>query len=137
MAKLKTRSKITLWQMIGVLVTFTPILCEILIHKDVYFATKSAGWSLTIGGIVAVILVAMAMLGKLSKFMGSEIRVIGMVFILSMLLEPILLNLKLLSFLLLCGMVVNGVAVKPKIRRLMKRRDNEDTAKVLKEALNG
>lgn len=137
MAKLKTRSKITLWQMIGVLVTFTPILCEILIHKDVYFATKSAGWSFTIGGIVAVILVAMAMLGRLSKFMGSEIRVMGTVFVLSMLLEPILLNFKLLSFLLLCGMIVNGVFVKPKIRQLVKRRDNEDTAKVLKEALNG
>lgn len=137
MAKLKTKSKIKFWRVIGVLVTFTPILCEILIHKDVYFATKSAGWSFTIGGIVAVILVAMAMLGRLSKFMGSEIRVMGTVFVLSMLLEPILLNFKLLSFLLLCGMIVNGVFVKPKIRQLVKRRDNEDTAKVLKEALNG
>lgn len=137
MAKLKTKSKIKFWQVIGVLVTFTPILCEILIHKDVYFATKSAGWSFTIGGIVAVILVAMAMLGRLSKFMGSEIRVMGTVFVLSMLLEPILLNFKLLSFLLLCGMIVNGVFVKPKIRQLVKRKDNEDTAKVLKEALNG
>jgi hypothetical protein len=137
MAKLKTKNKILLWQVIGVLVTFTPILCEILIHKDTYFATKSAGWSFTIGGVVAVILVAMAMLGKLSKFMGSEIRVMGTIFVLSMLLEPILLNFKLLSFLLLCGMVVNGVVVKPRIRRLIKRRDNEDTAKVLREALHG
>lgn len=135
--KMQTRSKILLFQWLGVVVTFAPILCEIFIHKGTYFATKEAGMSLTIGGAVAVLMVAMAMMGKLSKYLGSSIRVVGVIFILSLLLEPILLNFKLLSFLLLCGMCVDGVFVKPKVRRLTKQLADEGTAKVLKETLNG
>jgi hypothetical protein len=137
MGKIKTRSKILLWQVLGVAVTFAPILVEILLNRHIYFATKDAGVSLTIGGIIAVILVAMAMLGKLSKFMGSEIRVVGVIFVLSILLEPILLNFKLLSGLLLAGMCANGIFIKPKIKKLLRRKNNEETASVLKEALHG
>lgn len=137
MSQSKTSKKIFWYRVLGVLITFTPILCEILIHKDVYFATKSAGWSFTIGGIIAVILVSLAMLGKLSKYIGGEIKTVGMIFILSVLLEPILLNFKTLSFLLLCGMCVNAMFIKPKIKRLLRRKANEETAQVLKEALNG
>lgn len=135
--KLKTKSKIWLYQLLGVIVTFAPILCEVLIHKDTYFATKEAGMSLTIGGAVAVLMIAMAMVGKLSKYLGSGIRVVGAVFVLSLLLEPILLNFKLLSFLLLCGMCADGIIFKPQVKRLQKLYADEGTAKVLKEALNG
>jgi hypothetical protein len=134
---LKTRSKIFLLQVIGVLVTFTPILIEILVHNDLYFATKDASWSLTIGGIIAVVLVALAMLGKLAKFFGSEIRVTGCIFIMAMLLEPILLNLKLLSGLLLLGMGINGIFIKPTIKRLQRQIRNEETANVLKGVMDG
>lgn len=137
MKKIKTRNKVLLWQLVGVMISFAPILFEIIIHKDTYFATKSAGWSFTIGGIIAVALVGLAMVGKLSKLLGSDISVIGTVFVMSMLLEPIVLNLKLLSFLLLVGMIANGIFIKPKVRKLKKRLDHEDQAKVLKEALNG
>lgn len=137
MGKIHTSSKIFLWQVLGVAVTFAPILVEILLNRHIYFATKDAGWSLTIGGIIAVILVAMAMFGKLSKFMGSEIRVVGTIFVLSLLLEPILLNFKLLSGLLFAGMCINGIFIKPKIKRLEGRKRNEETADVLKEALHG
>lgn len=135
--KMKTTTKIFFWQVIGVVISFAPILCEILIHKETYFATKAAGWSFTIGGIIAVVLVVLTMVGQISKLLGSDISVIGTVFVMSMLLEPIVLNLKLLSFLLLCGMIANGLFVKPRIRKLKKRKDHEDQAKVLKEALNG
>lgn len=137
MAKLKATSKILMWQVIGVLVSFTPILIEIIVHHDTYFATKSAGWSFTIGGIIAVVLVGLAMVGKLSKMLGNEISIVGTVFIMAMLMEPIVLNLKLLSFLLLCGLCINGIFIKPIIRRLKRRIDHEAQAKVLKEALNG
>lgn len=135
--KMSTKSKVFWWQVIGVLVSFTPILLEVLIHKDIYFATKSAGWSFTIGGIIAVVLVGLAMVGKLSKMLGSEISIIGTVFVMSMLLEPIVLNLKLLSFLLLCGMCVNGIFIKPTVKRLKRRIMQEEQANVLKGVLNG
>ena len=137
MAKLTTKSKIWVYRLLGLLVTFTPIALEVLIHKDTYFATKSAGWSMTIGGVVAVVMIALAMLGKLSKYLGSGIRVVGAVFVLSLLLEPILMNFKLLSFLLLCGMCLDGVFIKPKVQKLTKRLADEGTARVLREALNG
>ena len=129
--KLKTRTKLWLFQGMGLMVTFAPILCEILMHKNTYFATKEAGMSLTIGGAIAVLMVAMAMVGKLSKYLGSSIRVVGTVFVLSMLLEPILLNFKLLSFLLLCGMCADGIFFKPQVRILTKRLADEGTASVL------
>ena len=137
--KRKQNPKLNLFllNVLGMLITFAPIAVELVMHKDVYFASKAAGWSLTIGGIVAVLLIALAMLGKLGKLLGSEIKVIGVICVLSMLLEPILLNLKLLSFLLLAGMSVSGVFIKPKIRKLQRRIKNEETASVLKEALNG
>lgn len=135
--KMKTKNKVLLWQLVGVMISFAPILCEIIIHKDTYFATKSAGWSFTLGGIIAVVLVGLAMVGKLSKMLGSDISVVGTVFVMSMLLEPIVLNLKLLSFLLLIGMLANGIFIKPKLKKLKKRIDHEDQAKILKEALHG
>lgn len=137
MAKLTTKNKIWLYRFLGLLLTFTPIACEIIVHKNTYFATKSAGWSMTIGGIVAVLMVGLAMLGKLSKYLGSGIRVVGTVFVLALLLEPVLLNFKLLSFLLLCGMCADGIFTKPKVKKLTKQLADEGTAKVLKEALNG
>jgi hypothetical protein len=135
--KMSTKSKLLLWQVIGVVVSFAPILFEVLVHKNTYFATKSAGWSFTIGGVIAVVLVGLAMVGKLSKLLGSEISVIGTVFVMAMLLEPIVMNLKLLSFLLLCGMCANGMFVKPIVKRLKRRIVQEEQAGVLREALNG
>lgn len=135
--KMNPKVKLLLWSIISLLVTFTPIAVEMIVHRKVYFATKAAGWSLTIGGVIAVVLIVLAMLGKLGKFLGSEIKVIGVIFVLSMLLEPILLNLKLLSFLLLIGICVNGIFIKPIIRKLQRRIKNEETAGVIKEALNG
>ena len=135
--KLTTKSKVWMYCLLGLMVTFAPIACEIVLHKNTYFATKDAGWSLTIGGVIAVIMVGLAMFGKLSKFLGSGIRVVGTIFVLAYFLEPILVNLKLLSFLLLCGMIAEGIFIKPKIRQLTKQLDNEGTAKVLREVLNG
>lgn len=135
--KMKTGSKIWLYRALGVLVAFAPIAVEVILHRNVYFATKDAGWSMTIGGVIAVIMVALGMLGKLSKYLGSGIRVAGTVFVLSLLLEPILINLKLLSFLLLCGLAVEGMFIKPKVKKLEKKAADEGTASVLREALNG
>lgn len=135
--KMSTKSKLVLWQVIGVLISFAPILVELLVHRKQYFATKSAGWSFTIGGIIAMVLVGLAMVGKLSKMLGSEISVIGTVFVMSILLEPIVMHLKLLSFLLFCGMCANGMFIKPIVKRLKRRIAQEEQASVMKEALNG
>ncbi len=136
--KMMKKTSKSLWKLrvLGVIVTFAPVLLEIFIHKDVYFRSRSAGWALTIGGIIAVVLVALAMVGKLGSMLGSDIRVVGTIFVMAMLMEPIMVNVKLLSFLLLCGMVVNALFVKPKLARLTRRKANEETAEVLREALN-
>jgi hypothetical protein len=136
--KMMKKTSKSLWKLrvLGVIVTFAPVLLEIFIHKDVYFRSRSAGWALTIGGIIAVVLVALAMVGKLGSMLGSDIRVVGTIFVMAMLMEPIMVNVKLLSFLLLCGMVANALFVKPKLARLTRRKANEETAEVLREALN-
>ena len=134
--KMKTKTKKRLMQAGGITVSFVPMLTEIAIHHEVYFATKEASWAMTIGGIIAVALVALAMLGKIGKLFGSEIRVIGTIFAMSCLLKPILLNFQWLSGLLFAGMLTNRFTFHPKIKQLEKQIKYEEQAQVVKETLN-
>ena len=134
---MKTKTKKLLMEFCGLVISFAPMVTEIALNKDVYFATKEACWSMTIGGIIAVILVAIAMLGKIGRLFGSEVRVVGMIFAMSCLLKPIILNFQLLSGLLLLGLLTNRILIMPKVEKLKKRIGYEDQAKVIKETLNG
>ena len=110
--------KLWLWRFIDVLVTFLPVLIVIYINRAQYFATKAAGWSLTCGGAIAVGLVAMAVFGKGAKIFGSGVTVTGVIFAMSYLLKPIILNLQLLSGMLFLGFVVSRIFIAPKIKRI-------------------
>lgn len=135
--KMNPAVKLRLMQLIGVLVTFTPLLVTIAINHEQYFATKAAGWSLTCGGIVAVVLVACSMLGKGKKIFGRGVVVAGIVFVMAYLLKPILLNLQLLSGMLFFGELINEVFFAPKERRLERQVLARESARIYKEEFNG
>ena len=124
-------------QAISLFVTFAPIIFTVYINRDKYFATKAAGVSLTCGGIVAVVLVALAMLGKGAKLFGNGVTVSGIIFLMAYLLEPIILNLQLLSGMLFFGFAANRLFIVPKIKQAERAVAARANAKALKEELNG
>ena len=134
---MKPKFKLRLLQIGGMLCTFLPIIIAVIVNKDTYFATKSATWSLSIGGLLAVALVGLSVMGKIGKIFDSGVKVAGTIFLFALLLEPIILNLKFLAGMLFLGEVINAIVFIPKIRKLQKYIDRKETAAVIKDTLNG
>ena len=57
--------KLRLLQIGGMFFTFLPIVITVIVNRDVYFSTRSAGWSLGIGGLLAVALVGLSVMGNI------------------------------------------------------------------------
>lgn len=141
MARTKRRMnptiKLRFMQIVGVAVTFAPLILTVAVHHEYYFATKAAGWSLTCGGMVAATLVICSMLGKGKKIFGRGVVVAGIIFAMAYLLKPVLLNLQLLSGMLFLGEVINEVFFAPKARKLERQILARESARIYKEELNG
>lgn len=134
---MKTQTKLNLMRAGGVTSTFGPLATAVAINHETYFASRAAGWSLTIGGIIAVILVAIAVAGKAGQVLGGNVKVFGIIWGMSILLEPIILNLQFLSGLLFFGACGNKLIFAPQVKKLEARLGYETGANVMKEALNG
>jgi hypothetical protein len=135
--KLTSKQQLLIWRIGGILVTFAPILIAVFANKEEYFATKEAGISIGLGGGLALMLIVFSALGKAGKFFDSGFKVITCIFVFALLLEPIILNLKYLSGMMLLGECTNAIFFKPTINRLKKRINREETASVVKEAISG
>ena len=137
MKKLTNKKALWLWRIGGIVATFAPIAIAVFANRDKYFVTKAAGLSLGLGGGLALILITIAALGKAGKLFDSGFKVATCVFVFALLLEPIILNIKLLSGMLLLGEALNALIFAPNVRRLQKRIDREETANVVKGVLRG
>ncbi|MBQ3019146.1 MAG: hypothetical protein IJD77_00985 [Clostridia bacterium] len=132
--KVSTNAKLRMAQISGVFATFTPLAIAIGVDHETYFATKAAGWSLTSGGILAVILVALSAMGKTKNLFNSGFKVATFIFVFSVLLSPIVLNLQFLSGMLLAGEATNSVIVQPKVAKLKKQLGKEDLTDAIRRA---
>ena len=135
--KLTSKQELWLWRIGGIVATFAPIAIAVGVNHEDYFVSKAAGLSLGLGGGLALILIVLSALGKLGKFFDSGFKVSTMVFVFALLLEPVILNLKFLSGMMLLGEMINAVVFAPNVARLKKKIDREATASVVKEALRG
>lgn len=135
--KLTSRQKLWLWRIVGIVATFAPIAIAVGVNHEDYFVTKTAGLSLGLGGGLALILIVMSAMGKLGKFFDSGFKVATCVFVFALLLEPIVLNLKFLSGMMLLGEALNAMIFAPQVAKYKKKIDREATASVVKEALRG
>lgn len=133
----KIKLKLRLLQIGGMFCAFLPIIIAVIVNRKEYFATKSTSWSLGIGGALAVLLVGMSIMGKVGKVFDSGVKVTGIIFLFALLLEPIVLNLKFLSGMLFLGEAINCLIFVPQIKKLQKHIDRKETAKVIKDAING
>jgi hypothetical protein len=134
---MKSKTKLRLMQVGGIATTFAPISIAVGVNYEAYFVAREAGLSLTLGGAMAVMLVVLAALGKAGKLLDTGMKITACIFVFALLLEPIILNLKFLSGMLLLGEMSNEVLFAPTVRKMKKRIDREETAGVLKEALRG
>lgn len=135
--KLTSKQEIWLWRIGGIVATFAPIAIAVGANHEDYFVSKAAGISLGLGGGLALILIVLSALGKLGKLVDSGFKVTAFVFTFALLLEPVILNLKFLSGMMLLGEVINAIIFAPQVARLKRKIDREATASVVKEALRG
>ncbi len=135
--KLSVEGRLFLMQAAGILFTFLPLFVVVFIQREQYFVSRAAGWSLTAGGGVAAVVVVCGILGKGKKFFGSGFAVSGIVFVLAILLEPIILNLQLLTGMLFLGEAINAIFFAPKARKLKRQVLAKANARAFKEECNG
>lgn len=127
----------------GILTSLAPLITVIIINwNDYVVAAGGQSWKLTIGGVMAVGIIAALMIGKM-KMPGLK-TFFAILLVIIFLLEPILADLKLLCFLALCGQIVNGftfelAAKKYKETITMEKQADinaKATQKVVEDAIN-
>ena len=101
--------KLKLLQGGGLVTSLAPLITCIAINwNDYVVAAGGQTWKLSIGGTIAVFLIAVAMLGKL-KMPGLK-TFFTVLLVIVFLIEPILADLKLLCACALGGQVLNGIS---------------------------
>ena len=133
---MKTVWKKRFWEAGGFLSTFTPLAVAVGVNYETYFSTRSAGVSLTLGGMFAVIVFALSLFGKAGKLFNSGLKTTGIIFGLTLLLEPVILNLSFLTGMLFLGEAVNTVVFAPQVKRLKARLQTEETVGVFTECVH-
>jgi hypothetical protein len=132
--KMTTKGKLRLAQAAGIATSFAPLAIAVGVDYETYFASKAAGWSLTIGGGLAVALAILSALGKAGKLFNSGTKIAAFIFVFSMLLSPVVLNLQFLSGMLLAGEATNSMVVQPKVAKLKRRLEKEDLTDTIRRA---
>ena len=92
------------------------------------YVGRSVGgvWTLSLGGILAIGIVAIAQLGKLK--LPSRVWFFAILLALATLLEPLLIDLKVLTFAALIGEILYTFIFTPIIKRIKRKIDMEEQA---------
>lgn len=133
--KMKPKTKLLLLQGFGGVLTFAPLLVVIGVNFKEYFATTQSAVSMSLGGAMAVAVVIIQLLGKGKKLLGSAVVVSGIIFAFCIFLEPLILNLKILTGMVFLGEAVYAVGFKNAITNTKKQIDRVEQTTVLTDAL--
>lgn len=127
----------------GIVTSLLPLLVVIIINwNDYVVAAGGSSWKLTIGGVMAVGMIAATMIGKM-KLPGLK-TFFAILLVIIFLLEPILADLKLLCAAALGGQLINGFTFEifaKKYKETMTMEKQADinakaTQKVIEDAIN-
>lgn len=127
----------------GIVTSLLPLLVVIIINwNDYVVAAGGSSWKLTIGGVIAVGMIAATMIGKM-KLPGLK-TFFAILLVIIFLLEPILADLKLLCAAALGGQLINGFTFEifaKKYKETMTMEKQADinakaTQKVIEDAIN-
>lgn len=104
-----------LWGIASFTALVTPLLTVLIINRERYFTTVQDAVKLTVGGLLCFFFLAVVIFGK-ARAPGG-LFFCAFVFVLSCLLEPILVDLKLLSGMALVGACADWIFFSPRVRR--------------------
>ncbi|MBQ7760912.1 MAG: hypothetical protein IJ400_02540 [Clostridia bacterium] len=128
------RLKLPILYLLSLVLSIGPIAVFVALNIDSYVSTTQDAIKLSFGGVAVVIIVILKVLGKLK--ISSRIAVFGCVFVLSYLLNSLLCDLAILSFLALIGEGLDQI-IGIFIKREKEKRQNEKIAKATVSQLEG
>lgn len=127
--------KLKLLQGGGLVTSLAPLITCIAINwNDYVIASGGKPWKLSIGGTIAVFLIALAVLGKL-KMPGLK-SFFAIILVIVFLIEPILADLKLLCACALGGQLLNGITFELFAKNYQETITMEKQAKITKNVFN-
>ena len=135
---MQTKTKLRWLECASFLSSITPLCIAVGINWDVYTKTTASTVSITIGGIIAIFMALLAVKGRL-KPPAQRIYTYAFIFGMACLLEPIVMDIKLLSGMLLAGEGINVAFfdryVKKTVEELEQEKIQETTTQAVKNAL--
>lgn len=127
------KMKIPLLYVLSFLCSVMPVLIYFVLNHEAYISTTPERIKLLFGGILAVSIVITKMLGIFK--INSGIMLFSLVFVFSYLLEGIISDLLIFSFLALVGEVLAFI-VRQVIKAEKTKSDEEKTEKMIENAVN-
>ncbi len=127
------KMKIPLLYVLSFLCSVMPVLIYFVLNHESYISTTPERIKLLFGGILAVSIVITKMLGVFK--INSGIMLFSLVFVFSYLLEGIISDLLIFSFLALVGEVLAFI-VRQVIKAEKTKSDEEKTEKMIENAVN-
>ncbi len=112
---MKRRIKLWILRIVSFLVSIAPITIVVCLNLDKYVKEPSDTVKLCLGAILAIVFVALKVLGKLR--MPRRVIFFAMVFAIAFLFESLLVDLKLLSGMALLGEAIDYVFFQTAIKR--------------------
>ncbi|MBO5981359.1 MAG: hypothetical protein J6Q24_02815 [Clostridia bacterium] len=120
------RRRLVLLYITSFIASLLPLLITFIAKREVYFKNISESVKLAIGGIIAVVLLFIKVVGKLK--LPGRISFFAILFIMSYLLESVLNDLALLSGMALLGEVADTLLFSAAIKSTKERLIIEKTA---------
>lgn len=99
------------------LVSVIPLVLVVAFNWDHYTKTRLSTWSLTIGGLMALALLGLKAIGKMPKIASSPVK-LGILLLVTCLLEPLIMDLKLFLLALFVGAVLDSIFFVGRIKKL-------------------
>lgn len=114
---MSNRAKLVMLYILSFIVSIAPLVIVVAINWSHYVSTPSRTVSLSIGGAMAVLLMLLKTLGKMPQNVNRVVKY-GVLFGIVWLLEPIIQDLKILTFAAFIGELVDSLFFVWQIRRL-------------------
>lgn len=127
----KLRIRLVFLHIGSFIITILPLVVLMLINFDKYVDTTPKAWKFTIGGMLALVLITMKALDKL-KF-PNRIVGLGVVMVLTYLLQALLDDILLLLFMAFIGEFIDLVAFKTLIKKYKAELEREKTGDIVAE----
>lgn len=132
--KTNPRVKLAFLQAGSFVASFAPLAVIMGLNWSHYTATAAATTSLTVGGVLAMVVMGLKTLGKLPQ-KPKRVITYGIAFALVWLLEPLIMDLKLILGAAFAGEVLDTVAMQPAITYAKKQVDASISAEITTEKL--